>query len=148
MFTCHVDSPKVVVETADKAGKYHLRLPRQPGGPGSQGLPDRRRVELGEGLRRFRQEDQEGREDRQLHPRRPEGGHRQDVALRPGRQRREAKKEADAAKAKFMDGTFVIFKGPLKDNRGQGGHPGRQGVRPGPTRRWKTWITWSRAWSS
>jgi simple sugar transport system substrate-binding protein len=30
----------------------------------------------------------------------------------------EAKKDADAVKAKFMDGTFVIFKGPLKDNAG------------------------------
>ena len=31
----------------------------------------------------------------------------------------EAKKDADAAKAKFMDGTMVIFKGPLKDNSGK-----------------------------
>ena len=31
----------------------------------------------------------------------------------------EAKKAADAVKAKFMDGTFVIFKGPLKDNTGK-----------------------------
>jgi len=30
----------------------------------------------------------------------------------------DAKKDADAVKAKFMDGTFVIFKGPLKDNTG------------------------------
>ena len=31
----------------------------------------------------------------------------------------EAKKAADAAKAKFMEGAFVIFKGPLKDNEGK-----------------------------
>ena len=31
----------------------------------------------------------------------------------------EAKKAADAVKAKFMDGSFVIFKGPLKDNTGK-----------------------------
>ena len=31
----------------------------------------------------------------------------------------EAKKDAEAAKAKFMDGTMVIFKGPLKDNAGK-----------------------------
>jgi basic membrane protein A len=31
----------------------------------------------------------------------------------------DAKKDADAAKAKFMDGTMVIFKGPLKDNTGK-----------------------------
>lgn len=30
-----------------------------------------------------------------------------------------AKKDADAAKAKFMDGSMVIFKGPLKDNTGK-----------------------------
>ena len=31
----------------------------------------------------------------------------------------DAKEKADAAKAKFMDGTMVIFKGPLKDNTGK-----------------------------
>jgi len=31
----------------------------------------------------------------------------------------DAKKDAEAAKAKFMDGTMVIFKGPLKDNTGK-----------------------------
>jgi len=31
----------------------------------------------------------------------------------------EAKKKADAAKAKFMAGTMVIYKGPLKDNTGK-----------------------------
>lgn len=30
-----------------------------------------------------------------------------------------AKKAADAVKAKFLEGTFVIFKGPLKDNTGK-----------------------------
>ena len=45
--TCHVDSPKVVVETAERAGIFTLRLSLQPGEAGAQGLPDRRRVELG-----------------------------------------------------------------------------------------------------
>ena len=31
----------------------------------------------------------------------------------------EAKKKADAAKAKFMAGTMVIYKGPIKDNTGK-----------------------------
>jgi basic membrane protein A len=31
----------------------------------------------------------------------------------------DAKKDADAAKAKFMDGSMVIFKGPLMDNTGK-----------------------------
>jgi len=29
------------------------------------------------------------------------------------------KKKADAAKAKFMDGSMVIYKGPIKDNTGK-----------------------------
>ena len=29
------------------------------------------------------------------------------------------KKKADAAKAKFMKGTMVVYKGPLKDNTGK-----------------------------
>jgi simple sugar transport system substrate-binding protein len=31
----------------------------------------------------------------------------------------DAKKDAEAAKAKFMDGSMVIFKGPLMDNTGK-----------------------------
>ena len=31
----------------------------------------------------------------------------------------KAKTEADAAKAKFMDGSMVIYKGPIKDNTGK-----------------------------
>ena len=30
-----------------------------------------------------------------------------------------AKKDADKVEAEFMAGTFVIFKGPLKDNTGK-----------------------------
>ena len=31
----------------------------------------------------------------------------------------ESKKAADKAKAKFMAGTMVVYKGPLKDNTGK-----------------------------
>ncbi len=31
----------------------------------------------------------------------------------------EARKAADAVKTQFMEGTFVIFKGPLNDNAGK-----------------------------
>ena len=30
----------------------------------------------------------------------------------------DARKHADAVKAKFMTGEFVIYKGPIKDNKG------------------------------
>ena len=32
VFTCHVDSPQVVVENGREGRQVHLRLPRQPGG--------------------------------------------------------------------------------------------------------------------
>ena len=50
VLTSHVDSPKVVIETAEKRGIFSTRLPREPGEPRAEGLPHRRRVELGEGL--------------------------------------------------------------------------------------------------
>jgi simple sugar transport system substrate-binding protein len=31
----------------------------------------------------------------------------------------ETRKRAEAAKAKFMEGTFNIYKGPMKDNTGK-----------------------------
>ena len=119
VLTCHVDSPKVIIETAERRGISLHRLPRQPGGAGAQRLPDRRRVELGEGLHRLRNDDQNGQEIPEPPPRRPQGG--QIVKMSPyGKDvSDEAKKKADAVKAKFMDGTFVIFKGPIKDNTGK-----------------------------
>ncbi|HEX3135366.1 MAG TPA: BMP family ABC transporter substrate-binding protein, partial [Planctomycetota bacterium] len=42
-----------------------------------------------------------------------------------------AKKDADAAKAKFMDGSMVIYAGPLKDNTGKEVIPA--GVKQGQT---------------
>ena len=55
VITCHVDSPKVVVENAENARHLHLRLPLQPGDARTEGLSHRRRVELGKGLHRLHQ---------------------------------------------------------------------------------------------
>ena len=41
-----------------------------------------------------------------------------------------AKKKADEIKAAMMKGGFVIFKGALKDNKGDDRHPGRHQPRP------------------
>ena len=46
VFTMHVDSPKVVVETAAKRGKMVCGYHVEPGQARAQGLPHRRRVEL------------------------------------------------------------------------------------------------------
>jgi simple sugar transport system substrate-binding protein len=117
VFTCHVDSPKVIVETAAKAGKwvtgYHANqselapklyltgaewnwekvyvdfVTKLKAG---EKIPNYTRGGLKEGIIR-------------MSPYGPEADEK-------------GKKAADAAKAEFMKGGFVIFKGPLKDNKG------------------------------
>ena len=51
VLTCHVDSPKVMVENAEKRGPS-VRLSHQPGCARAEGLSHRRRVELGRSIRR------------------------------------------------------------------------------------------------
>ena len=86
VLTMHVDSPKVIVETAERRGVFVHRLPRQPGGARAQGLPDRRRVELGQGLHRLRRAGcRPGKTLPAPGARRPQGRLREDVALRRGR---------------------------------------------------------------
>ena len=47
VLTCHVDSPKVIVETAERRGIYVCGYHASQAPLAPQGLPDRRRVELG-----------------------------------------------------------------------------------------------------
>lgn len=48
--TCHVDSPKVIVQTAAARGALCLRLSRRPAPAGAAALSHRRRMELGRRL--------------------------------------------------------------------------------------------------
>jgi len=118
VITCHVDSPKVVVENAEKRGiyicGYHCsQATLAPKGyltgaewnwekvytdyikmfQAHQPLPNLLRGGLKEGIVRTS----------------PYGPAVSD----------SAKKAADAVKAKLTQGTFVIFKGELKDNKGK-----------------------------
>ena len=144
VITCHVDSPKVVVETAERRGMYVLRLPRQPGDACSKGLSDRRRMELGEGLHRLRQEFKAGKKIPEPGARRLEGRDRQDVALRAGRQRRSQEGGRRGEGASSWTGKFVIFKGPLKDNTGKEVIPAGKELRPDGDRTRRAWIIWSK----
>jgi basic membrane protein A and related proteins len=118
VITCHVDSPKVVVETAEKRGLfttgYHAsQAPLAPKGylTGAEWN--------WEGLYpSFVKEIQAGKTIPSL----VRGGLKAGLvktspytAIVP----EAARKEADAVKAKFMADGFVIFKGPIKDNKGK-----------------------------
>ena len=50
------------------------------------------------------------------------------VALRPGRERRRPRRQADAVKAKLMDGHFRHLQGADQGQQGQRSHPRRQGL--------------------
>ncbi|BAI74442.1 simple sugar transport system substrate-binding protein (plasmid) [Azospirillum sp. B510] len=117
VLTCHVDSPKVIVETAEKRGVfctgYHAsQATLAPKGyltgaewnwakvytdfvkmaQGGIAPPNLVRGGLKEGIIKTS----------------PYGAAVSDAA----------RKHADEVKAKFMDGSFVIYKGPIKDNKG------------------------------
>jgi basic membrane protein A len=81
--TCHVDAPKVVIETAEKRGIMSQWLPRQPGQAGAQGLSHRRRVGLVHALQEARAGGHRRQADVQLRAWRHEGRIREDVGLWP-----------------------------------------------------------------
>ena len=123
VLTCHVDSPKVVIQTAERRGIYccgyhcdqstlapkgyltgaewnwskvytdYVTWLKSGKKPGDAGFPHLLRGGLKEGI---------------VKPS-PYG-----PAVSA-----DARKAADAVKAKFMEGSFVIFKGPIKDNTGK-----------------------------
>ena len=118
VLTCHVDGPKVVIETAEKRGKmscgYHASQARlAPNGyltgaewdwstPYAELITDSRQ---GNPMNNFLR-----------------GGLKEGFvkmsAYGPS-VKVAARTEADAVKAAMIKGTFAIFKGPLKDNKGK-----------------------------
>jgi basic membrane protein A and related proteins len=117
VITCHVDSPKVVVETAEKrgimVGGYHANQSKlAPKGylTGAEWnwealYPKLVKMHMaGETI-----------------PNLVRGGFKEEIVkMSPyGAMVGEAaRKQADDVKAKFMAGTYVIYKGPMKDNKG------------------------------
>jgi simple sugar transport system substrate-binding protein len=115
--TCHVDSPKVVIETAERAGiytsGYHCNQAKlAPKGylTGAEWNWERIYVDMANAMKAGQAPGNFVR-----------GG------LKEGYVRTSAygpaaaatgKEKADAAKAAILTGSLAIFKGPLKDNKG------------------------------
>jgi simple sugar transport system substrate-binding protein len=116
--TCHVNSPKVVIESAEKRGiwscGYHCcQATLAPKGylTGAEWSWEKVYTDYVAALKAG-----------QTVPHLVRGGLKErTVRTSPyGPAVSEAaKKAADAVKAQFLEGTFVIFKGPLKDNAGK-----------------------------
>jgi basic membrane protein A len=122
VMTCHVDSPKVVVETAEKRGikicGYHAsQAVLAPKGylTGAEWNWEKVYTDYVSLL-------QAGKKPGVDFPNFKRGGIKEGIVkMSPYADQvgPEARKAADAAKSKFMDGTMVIFKGPLNDNTGK-----------------------------
>ncbi len=117
--TCHVDSPKVVIETAEKRGIFSCGYHTSQAVLAPKGYLTGAEWNWQKVYTDYVAAVKAGRKlDKHL----VRGGLKEGIvktssygaAVSP-----EAAKAADAVKAQLMAGTFVIFKGPIKDNTGK-----------------------------
>ncbi len=118
VITCHVDSPKVVVETAKKAGikicGYHASQ--------AELAPDQYLTGAEWNWEKVYTDYVTMLKAGKKVPNYLRGGIKEGIVKMSPYGKgvsAEARKKADAALAKFKAGGFVIFKGPLKDNTGK-----------------------------
>ncbi len=135
VITCHVDSPKVVVETAEQRGIFVCGYHANQAALAPKGYLTGAEWNWVTPYTHARQ----GR----AWPAQPiknfvrgglKEGFVEDVALRQARCPTRRKKRPTAIKAQMMKGDYVIFKGPLKDNTGKDSHRRRAPRTSRPTR--------------
>jgi simple sugar transport system substrate-binding protein len=123
VLTCHVDSPKVIVQTAEKRGIFVTGYHANQADIAPKGYLTGAEWDWTHVYGMYAKLIQEGKKlsDGGI-PHLVRGGLKDGfvkVSAYGPAVGDEAKKAAEAAKAKFMDGTMVIFKGELKDNTGK-----------------------------
>jgi basic membrane protein A and related proteins len=122
VLTCHVDSPKVIVQTAEKRGIYSSGYHASQAAIAPKGYLTGAEWNWETVYANYAKLIQAGKKlaDGGI-PHIVRGGLKEGFvklsAYGPA-VGDDAKKDAEAAKAKFMDGSMVIFKGELKDNAG------------------------------
>jgi simple sugar transport system substrate-binding protein len=123
VLTCHVDSPKVILETAERRGIYVCGYHANGSKLAPKGYLTGAEWNWSKVYTDYAEMVKSGKTlAAGTIPHLVRGGLKEgfvkcsDYGPAVGD---EAKKDADAAKAKFMDGSMVIFKGPLKDNTGK-----------------------------
>ena len=117
VITCHVDGPKVVVETTERRGMYTCGYHANQSKLAPKGYLTGAEWDWGTVYTMFAQHALKGEPE----PNFVRGGLSDGFikmspygpAVTP-----EAKKNADAVKAEIMKGNYAVFKGPLKDNKG------------------------------
>jgi basic membrane protein A len=118
VLTSHVDSPKVIVELAERRGAFVTGYHANQSALAPKGYLTGAEWNWAKVYTDYVKWIQEGK----TYPHLLRGGLKEGfVKISPYGKAVSAdtKKKADAAKAKFMAGTMVIYKGPLKDNTGK-----------------------------
>ena len=123
VITCHVDSPKVIVETAEKRGIFASGFHASQAQLAPKGYLTGAEWDWTQVYTNYVKMIQEGKTLMEGGiPHLVRGGFKEGfLKLSPygSAVSENAKKDADAAKAKFLDGSMVIYKGGLKDNTGK-----------------------------
>jgi basic membrane protein A and related proteins len=118
VLTAHVDSPKTIVELAERRGAMVTGYHANQGALAPKGYLTGAEWNWGKVYTDYVKWIQAGK----TYPHLLRGGLKEGfVKVSPYGKAvsADAKKKADAAKAKFMAGTMVVYKGPLKDNTGK-----------------------------
>ena len=115
VITCHVDGPKVVIETAEKRGVKSLRPQRQPGAACAERLHHRRRIQMDYDLQGLRVDLAAGKPLPNFTGRRIRIDFVQNSPFGAGASP-EGKKAALAA-IEGLKAKKPIYVGPLKDNK-------------------------------
>ncbi|NQE33066.1 BMP family ABC transporter substrate-binding protein [Microcoleus asticus] len=123
VITCHVDSPKVVMETAEKRGIFCTGYHASQAQLASKGYLTGAEWDWTNVYSKYAEMLNAGKTLMNGGiPHLVRGGLKDGfLKLSPygSAVTAEAKKDADAAKSKFLDGSMVIYKGEIKDNTGK-----------------------------
>jgi simple sugar transport system substrate-binding protein len=115
--TMHVDSPKVIVQTAEKRGAYSIGYHTSQAALAPKGYLTGAEWNWSKVYETYVKQLKDGTPWEHLVRGGLKDGFVKTSAYGPAVSE-EAKAAAEAVKAKMMEGTFVIFKGELKDNKG------------------------------
>ena len=117
VLTCHVDSPKVVIEAAEKRGVYSCGYHANQSVLAPKGFLTGAEWNWAKVYSDYAQMIQSGAKVPNL----VRGGFKEGIVKSSpygSAVSAEAKAHADKVRKQFMDGTMVVYKGPIKDNNG------------------------------
>lgn len=118
VLTCHVDSPKVVVQTAEKRGIYSCGYHTDQSVLAPNGFLTGAEWNWSKVYSDYAEMIKTGKKIPNL----VRGGLKEGIVKSSPYGKTvtaKAKADADAVRKKFMDGSMVVYKGPIKDNTGK-----------------------------